>query len=122
MEILLLLPLFALVLCAAMLIAQAACSRAWISVGDAYDWYSVQRQKIREDSDRAAREPGRYVDCRPKNKQIARNGRPACAGTVGCGGVQPAVLAAVAKRRLTGNLGLDHVRCRSMNSAATQIE
>jgi len=56
MEILLLLPLFALVLCAAVLIAQAAWSWAWQCVADAYDWYDVVRQNIRKDSDRVARE------------------------------------------------------------------
>ncbi len=36
--------------------------------------------------DRAERESGRDVDCRPKNKKVARNGRPSRAGSIGCGG------------------------------------
>jgi hypothetical protein len=39
--------------------------------------------------DRAQRQSGRDVDYRPKNKKIARNGRPSRAGTIGCWGSQP---------------------------------
>jgi hypothetical protein len=53
----------------------------------------------------------------------ARNGAAAAVGYVGCGGVQPAVLAAVARCRLTCRAAdLSHDGCRSMNSGATQIE
>ena len=64
MEILLLLPLLILAVCAAVLIAQAAWSWVWLRVADAYDRYGVWRQNIREDSDRAAWE--RYNQARKR--------------------------------------------------------
>src|SRR5438552_1992919 len=64
MEILLLLPLLILAVCAAVLIAQAAWSWVWVRVADAYDRYGVWRQNIREDSDRAAWE--RYNQARKR--------------------------------------------------------
>src|SRR5439155_18833382 len=64
MEILLLLPLLILALCAAVLIAQAAWSWVWLRVADAYDRYGVWWQTIREDSDRAAWE--RYNQARKR--------------------------------------------------------
>ncbi len=45
--------------------------------------------------DRAESESGRDVDCRPKNKKVARDGRPSRAGTIGCGGPQQIVPAAL---------------------------
>ena len=46
-------------------------------------------------ADRAERESGRDVGCRPTNEKVARNGRPSHAGTVGCGGPQQVVPAAL---------------------------
>ena len=53
----------------------------------------------------AERQAARDVDCRPKNKKVARNGRPSRAGTIGCGGAQPAVLAAVERGRVSSMHG-----------------
>ena len=45
--------------------------------------------------DRTEGKSGRDADCCQTNEKVARNGRPCRAGSIGCGGVQPAVLAAV---------------------------
>ena len=62
-------------------------------------------------------------DAVQRQQEVARYRRPLGPNKTGCGGVQPAVLAAVAKRRLTDRFRIrDQARCRSMNSSATQIE
>jgi hypothetical protein len=46
-------------------------------------------------ADRTEGEPGSHAGRRGTNEEVARNGRPLDANCDGCGGVQPAVLAAV---------------------------